>query len=204
MFDVNSLVSEILKPYSKDKNAKTMKAAKDEFVELTGKLDEDSPEYESRLNSFEEWFIFSYQSQKVLQKFFEKNLDLEEEIKDALKNINHSVFLFKKINFFGKAIFVDLLNKQIIKIPNKKMDLTLVEGDLFTGRIMKMDKDHYLLKGICLLPEDAIGPIKKRIKKLRKDLTPTLKDSFLLKIEKLKNKSIHYGHIRAKDLFIFE
>ncbi len=205
MTELHKIISDILAPYSKEPKSNEMKEAKDKFIELTGRLDEDSREYESRLNSFEEWFIFEYENQKVLNDYLEsKEEPLEQYVVEGLKNINHSVFHFKKINFFNKAIFVDLINKNTIKIPNKKMDLTLVEGDLFVGRIFSNEKDYSLLKGICLLPEDSYKPINKRIKKIRKSLDADTKQSFLMQIEKLKNKSIHYGHVKAKDLFIFE
>ena len=50
----------ILDFYTSEKYYEELKAAKEAFVNRTGKIDEESDEYESRMNSFNHWYIFDY------------------------------------------------------------------------------------------------------------------------------------------------
>lgn len=204
MAHINNLLADIFKSYDSPEGIKAVKKARQEFEELTGPLYEDAPEYEARLNSFEAWFVFNYDQKSVLHKYL-KEKNVSPELGNALEGINHSVFLFKKINFFKKAIFVDVVSGEKIIVPKQEMDLGLVEGDLFLGRIFTLAGKHFLIKGVRILPKDALTPIRKQVKKLKK-ATGFIsdKEAFLAELEKRKTKSLNYGHLQGSQIFSFD
>ena len=92
----------ILSVYTSDQYYDELKAAKDSFITRTGKIDEESEEYESRMNSFNHWYIFDYEREDgshFIDKYLENN---SNDLALSLKNINYSLFLFKKINYLNK------------------------------------------------------------------------------------------------------
>ena len=204
MAHINNLLADIFKSYDSPEGVTAVKKARQEFEELTGPLYEDAPEYEARLNSFEAWFVFNYDQKSVLHKYL-KEKNVSSELANALEGINHSVFLFKKVNVFKKAIFVDVVSDTKIVVPKQEMDLGLVEGDLFLGRIFTLAGKHFLIKGVRILPKDALSPIKKQVKKLKK-ATGFIsdKEAFLAELEKRKTKSLNYGHLQGSQIFSFD
>ena len=111
----------ILDFYTSEKYYEELKAAKEAFVNRTGKIDEESDEYESRMNSFNHWYIFDYE-RKDGSRFIEKYLSSKpSEIAQSLSEINYSLFHFKKINFRKQIIISDVLHSERFSLA-KEMD----------------------------------------------------------------------------------
>ncbi len=79
----------------------------------------------------------------------------------------------------------------------------MVQDDVFVGRIVTYQGENYLLKGMCPLPGNVLGNLKKQSKKVRKLNSAEEEEKFLLELERLKTKSLNYGHIDANKIFVF-
>lgn len=193
----------ILSLYTSDEFYEELKAAKETFVNRTGKIDEESDEYESRMNSFNHWYIFDYEredSTRFIEKYLEQN---NNEVAKSLAEINYSLFHFKKINFRKQIIINDVLHSEKFSLAKENGQLPLVEDDLFLGRAVKHNEEWYLLNGIVTLPREVLSILKKESKKVRKLNNNSEELGFLLNLERLKNRSIQYGHVDSNKIFNF-
>ena len=129
--------------------------------------------------------------------------DLDEELSQALLNVNHSLFEFSKINFRKQVVLKDVLHDEKITLVKNHPLISLMEGDVFTGRVIKYKGDHYLLRGVCILPQGVKSVLKKQSKKVRKTNSFEEELNYLLQLEHLKTKSMHYSHIDPSKIFIF-
>ncbi len=197
-------VEKILSWYSTNQYDE-MKKARDIYFTKTGRVDEDSDEYEARMNSFNDWFVFHYKKENgvsVLDNYITKN-KVAEDIEKSLREANYSLFLFQKINFRKQVVVKDILHNNKFILSSKNGFLALVEDDLFIGHSAVYNEEHFLLNGLCTLPRDVLSKLKKESKRIRKLNNINEEEDFLLNIERLKQRSVHYGHINSEQIFNF-
>jgi len=202
---VNEHLDKVLGHYTQGQHFAELKDAKEKYFTITGKLDEDKDEFESRMNCFNEWYIFQYRpgnGSKVIEEYIRNN-NLDEELSQALLNVNHSLFEFSKISFRKQIILKDMLHDEKIALVKNHPTISLMEGDVFTGRVIKFKGEYYLLRGLCILPQGVKSVLKKQSKKVRKSNSFDEELKFLLHLEQLKTKSMNYSHIDPGKIFIF-
>lgn len=202
---IQQKVEQALQQYTKGKFYEDLKLAKVAYISKTGKIDEESEEYESRMNSFNDWYIFNYKNdngQKIIEQFIDENI-LDDDIKEALSNTTYSLFLFHKKNFRKQIIIKDVLHSTKHILSKENGLLALVEDDLFIGRIVCYKEEFYLLNGLCTLPREILSALKKESKKVRKLNNIEEEEQFLLNLERLKTRSLQYGHIESSQIFTF-
>lgn len=203
--NVTQHLDHVLNRYTTGDFFDDLKKAKDRYFSLTGKLDEDKDEFESRMNCFNDWYIFQYRHQdgsKVIEDYIRTN-ELDEELSQALLNVNHSLFEFSKISFRKQVVLKDILHDEKVVLVKNHPRISLMVGDVFTGRVIKYKGDNYLLRGVCTLPQGVKSILKKQSKKVRKMNSFEEELNFLLQLEALKTKSMHYSHIDPTKIFIF-
>ena len=202
---VHEHLDKVLSLYTEGKFFDDLKQAKEKYFSITGKLDEDKEEFESRMNSFNDWYIFQYRhgdGSKVIEDYI-RSSHLEEELSQALLNVNHSLFEFDKVNFRKQIVLKDILHDEKISLVKNHPNVSLMEGDVFTGRVIKYKGEHYLLRGVCILPQGVKSILKKQSKKIRKLNSFEEELNYLLQLESLKTKATHYSHIDPTKIFIF-
>lgn len=202
---VHNHLDKVLSLYTQGQHFTDLKEAKDKYFSLTGKLDEDKDEFESRMNSFNDWYIFQYRQKdgsKVIEDYIRSN-QLDEELSQALLNVNHSLFEFTKTSFRKQIVLKDILHDEKITLVKNHPTISLIEGDVFTGRVIKYKGEHYLLRGVCMLPQGVKSILKKQSKKVRKMNSFEEELNYLLHLESLKTKAMHYSHIDPAKIFIF-
>jgi hypothetical protein len=195
----------ILQKYTTGDYYDLLVSAKQDYVKNTGKLNEETDEYESRMNTFNDWFIFHYRmddGRKIIDDYLQEN-DLDPELAKAFHNINYSLFHFAKINFRKQVVLKDILHNQKFTLAKDNGHIALVPDDIFVGRLVTYQGESYLLRGLCSLPRDVLGNLKKEARKIRKLNNVEEEEKYLLRIEELKTKSLNYGHIEANKIFVF-
>ena len=202
---VNEHLDKVLGQYTQGSHFDDLKSAKEKYFSITGKLDEDKEEFESRMNCFNDWYVFQYRhtdGSKVIEDYI-RTSELDVELSQALLNVNHSLFEFAKINFKKQIVLQDILHDEKITLVKSHPNISLVEGDVFTGRVIKYKGDYFLLRGVCILPQGVKKILKKQSKKVRKLNSFEEELNFLLHLETLKTKATHYSHIDPAKIFIF-
>ena len=202
---ISEHLEKIFQDYTKGEYYEDMKLAVEIYTEKTGKMDEDTDEYEARMNTFNDWFIFNYRKnggERIIDKYIRDHA-LDYELAKAFANSCYSLFLFHKINFRKQVVIKDILHRRTFSLAKDCETLALVEDDLFVGRSLKYKDNFYLLNGICLLPRDTLSVLKKESKKIRKENNLLQEEEFLLNIENLKTKALQYGHLNSQQVFTF-
>lgn len=202
---VHEHLDKVLSLYTQGTHFEELKEAKDKYFSITGKLDEDKEEFESRMNCFNDWYIFQFRHQdgsKVIEDYIRSH-QLDVEISQALLNVNHSLFEFSKVNFRKQVVLKDILHDEKITLVKNHPTISLMEGDVFTGRVIKYKGDHYLLRGVCILPQGVKTILKKQSKRVRKANSFEEELNYLLQLESFKTKAMHYSHIDPTKIFIF-
>lgn len=207
----NSVVEHIesaLTQFSGDDFYKELLRAKSEFSKLTGPIDEDEDDYESRMDSFNIWYLFDFKldgKRTVIEKYIEEN-SIPHDIEIALLSRNFSVFEFAGESTFRKQMILkDILHDRKVVLPKGHFRPGLVEGDIFIGSTVDLEEESHLLPVFCLLPKEALSPIKKKSKLIRKaGGEKTEEFSFLMNTELLRNRYRRYRHVSAKKFFQYE
>ena len=202
---VHDHLDKVLNLYTKGEFFSDLKTTKEKYFSITVKLDEDKEEFESRMNCFNDWYIFQYRhddGSKVIEEYIRSN-QLDEELSQAMLNVNHSLFEFNKISFRKQIVLKDILHDEKITLAKNHPNISLMEDDVFTGRVIKYNGEYYLLRGICTLPRGVTSILKKQSKKVRKANSFEEELNFLLQLESLKTKAMHYSHIDPAKIFIF-
>jgi hypothetical protein len=202
---IETHIDKILDHYTKGDYYDLLIKAKEEFIALTGKIDEEANEYEARMNTFNDWFIFNYRREdkrRVVDDYVQ-NFEIEDELAKSFYNINFSVFQFVKINYKKQIVLKDILHNEKFVLSKEDCNLALLEDDIFLGRLITYNERNHLLKGVTTLPREVLSSLKKQSKKVRKLNSDSAEEEFLITLEKLKTKSLHYGHLSSEQIFIF-
>ena len=197
-------VDKILTKYTQGDYYNLLVKAKEAYTKVTGKLDEERDEFEARMNNFD-WFIFNYRREdgrRVIDDYIQ-DMDIDAELARAFHNVKYSLLHFVKINFRGQIIIKDLIHDTKYALDKDGTSVGMVEDDVFVGRIMEYQKKFYLLRGICMLPREVLPTLKKQAQRVRKLNSDVAEENFLLRLEELKTKSLHYGHIDNNKIFVF-
>ncbi len=204
---ISERVEKILITYTSGEFYHYLLRAKNEYFSLTGKFDEDQDDYLSRLNCFNDWYLFNYKIKEIKKTSVEhylENTDVEAVLKDAILNFSYSIFEYVGKSFKNEYVLKDFINNKKIKLSPEHDEIGLFKGDIFTGRIIFIENTPVLLHGLCVVKNDVKRIIKKEAKKVRKISDLNVNHRFLLKCEFFINKWKQYNHLSAKKLFIFD
>jgi hypothetical protein len=206
--------------YSQSQSYDNLVQAKNDYFGLTGKLNEESDEFESKMNCFNDWFLFNYKgnADDSLALTYAKDKGLGEDIIATFSNMNFSVFEYQKCNERKRtATLKDLFTKESFIIDLDNFNAGVVENDIFMARALKFQKENFLLKGICVLPSEIKSVLAKEIKKLtkkmkgtKKEPAPTdpkeivaMKENFLFNLENMRTRWISFGKMKSQKIFNF-
>jgi hypothetical protein len=202
---IDTHIDKMLTTYTQGEYFERLKQAKEAYIALTGKLDEDKDEFESRMNCFNEWYLFQWKDEsgkKIVEDYIRRE-QLDEDLSQAFLNVNHSLLEFSKTNFRKQIVLLDILHDEKVNLAKGHRHIGLVEDDLFIGRVIRYRSENYLLHGVCTLPQSIRSILKKQSKKVRKMNSFEEELKFLLSLESLKTKSMHYQHIEPSKIFVF-
>lgn len=198
-------IEKILEKYTQGDYYDLLLRAKEDYVKATGKLNEETAEYESRMNTFNDWFIFHFKmdnERRVIDDYIQ-DVNLDSELAKAFYDVNYSLFHFVKINFRKQVVLKDVLHNQKIILGKDNGEVSLVADDIFVGRTITYKDQSYLMRGLCSLPRTVLSNLKKEAKKVRKLNDVDEEERYLLKVESFMTRSLNYGHIDASKIFIF-
>ena len=158
---LNQYLEQALVEYSSEDHIDTLLEAKKEYFSITGQANEDDEDFESRMTSFNDWYLLQFVSKlgtRTIIKDFIKKYDIPDSFKESLLNVKFSLFEYTGKNFSGRDVLKDIHYNQKYILPKAKENknkLPLIKNDLFLGRILTVNDTHYILDGICVLPKDV-------------------------------------------------
>ncbi len=199
-------IERALVEYTSGDHYQTMVDAKKEYFLVTGQIFEEDEDYESRMNSFNDWYVLQFMSNKQDSTFIENYMDhheVEDNIATSLKSMNHSLFEYTGKNFRKQYVLKDILHDKKVILPMDHVNLPLLKSDLFLGRVLDYSGASLLMSGLCILPKEVKPILKKESKKVRKNSEDKSEIDFLLQVEAFKTKWSRYGHVDIKKIFDF-
>lgn len=207
MLSIENIIEEMLTKYTQGEYYDELVKAKEIYIGLTGKLNDDDEEYEARMNLFNDWYLFNYRrtdGRRFVDDYAAHNdFNNDKEFANSILQVNYSLFHFKKTNFRKEIVLKDILHSEKVVLSKNNRFLGLVEDDLFVGRVFNYVERGYFLKGVCTLPKNVLSNLKKESRKVRKLASQEEEEKFLLKLENLKVRSKNYGHVDANKIFVF-
>lgn len=195
-----------MKEYTSTDNYDVLLEARDEYFKLTGQALEEDDDYESIMNSFNDWYLVQFVSKLRIRtaiKDYALKYNPDEDVVYALTHVKHSLFEFSGKSLGGKFQLNDILHSTKIHLAPSHPQLAMVKNDLFLGRLLKYKDEYFLMNGMSILPKEIKGLLETESKKLRKEKNFHKEKYFLFLVENLKNKWKRYGHLQADRLFNF-
>ncbi len=207
MDKIIQIIQDALTEYTAPEFTDLMLEAKKKFFELTGKLNDDYHDYENRMSSFNDWYLFHFISEKETRSVIKQymlNKQIDAKIIKGLLDFNYSLFEFigKKSK---KGLYIkDILHKNKFYLHSNHENLSLLPGDIFVGRTICFEHQYLMLDGICLLANSVKKTFKKESEIIRKYEDKKMEYDFLIKLEFLKSKFKRYNHLGAQKIFVFD
>ena len=192
------------------KTLKRLMNSRQVYEELTGKFDEDDPEYESRMRSFNEWFLFDFltndQQNPFMIEFLNSLDETVDDIKDLILSIRYSFFECRKSSLGSKVILEDFLKGKKYRLPVSRLPFAPLSSELFTGRVLEVDNEAFLFEGIRWLPKEIKAQAIVEAKKIRKKGDPSLEQSFIFSLEMVSTRCRQFKHLSPVEVIesVFE
>lgn len=152
-----------------------MQVARELYSIATGKVNDDDPFYESRMASFQEFFLFDYRLSEVFSgaTVFEAFLmNAQTRLSPAdllcfeqLRNFRHSLFLVEKVRS-DKVLVKDLLARvddMVFPLPEFSFAGFEVR-QIFEGRLLNFEGVNFFTGAFIFHPKDVVGLIHKHVK----------------------------------------
>jgi len=197
----------ILASFSSEADVQALMEAKKTFFELTGEIHQDEESYENKMQRFNDWFLFSYTSETrttpAIQNYYQEHED-DQEYKLILEGSRSSIFEFIKTSFKKQFVLKDLITREKITLAKDHPSIAVIQGDFFSGRVVKDGENSYLMPSLALYPQEVKSVMTKFSKKVGKLGSPEEELKFLLKCENLKTKSLRYGHVGLDKIYVFD
>lgn len=200
------LLEKVLTHYSSGNFYDNLLQAKEDYFIKTGKAFEEDEDYESRMASFNDWYVLQYKPDESGKTYFEQYLDSHEvlpELVEAIRQTNHSLFEYQGTSFRGQHVLKDILHDTKVTLAKTHSTPSMVKGDVFIGRTTFYRDENYLYNGLRIMPKEAKSSMKKECKKVRKLDNKELELELLFFIESLKTKWQRYGHVDVAKIFVF-
>tara|TARA_B100000925_G_C22011036_1_gene476508 strand:- start:7866 stop:8492 length:627 start_codon:yes stop_codon:yes gene_type:complete len=203
--EIQNTLDECMSYYTSEENLGFFHAAKKEFINLTGMINEEDDDFEHRVNSFHDWFLFHYELPEIKRitiKNFLLHNNKPRNVEKGILEAEYSIFEFLR-DGKGESSFKNLLSGKEFSIREGMSKGTFVKGDIFLSHLIGARDDVFFSRGICLIPRSLKKTIAKEVEKNDLFNMRHAKNRFLFTLEKLKNKSKSYSHIPAEKIFVF-
>ncbi len=185
-------------------------AAKSEFFDEAGVIDEENIHFEMRMTQFLEWYLLT----RTLRDFREtpaqhalsdqtfKMAEHERQLFLNIANSRHSLFEFLKLR--GDDVYVqDLFTGEKTVIHDSPVRIGFSREEFFSGRLIPIEDGYTFGKAFCFHPEDARKYILNEVDKV-KNADHELHDALILRLTKMRYKYEQYRHLKLTDVYTNE
>lgn len=207
----DALVEKLMNHFAGPQFADEVSAAKHEFFDRAGILDEMAADFEMKMSQFVDWYLFSRPLNKTGETPVATALamagdPLNQEERDALTNVRnniHSLFEFVKVK--GEDVYVrDVFSKEKHVIKKSPFSVGFNPDELFEARLIPIADTFQFSKAFCFHPPQVTKIIMKEVKKVKKlkaDELPKAKEALLVRLFKLRYKYEQYKHLDVREIY---
>ena len=182
-------------------------AAKREFFERSGVIDEEGGVFEVRTSQFLDWYLFSrklteQQITPIEYALRNSEFAMTDEDRPGYERLaahQHSLYEFIKLR--GQDVYVrDLFTNKRVILKNSHLTLGFNYDEVFDVRIIPVDGSFVFAKGFCFHPAEAKKFILKEVK-AAKNIDHDAKEDLLLRLLKMRYKLDQYRHIGLAQIY---
>jgi hypothetical protein len=208
--DYHQYLDPVVQTFTTGEYYKQVFEAKKEYFEKAGVVYEDDAEYENRMCTFLDWYLFDRELPQIdlppIKYYFRKHKDqLSPDELNVFKdfcNTVHSIFYLKRLG--RNTVHVrDLFSKKSYEVVSGETNIGFVTGDIFEARLIPFGGVYTFSKGFCFHPVEMEKFILGEIKKVRfQDKARQTK--LILQLAAMKLKHSRYQHISIKHIYTFD
>lgn len=181
--------------------------AKTEYFERTGEIFESDDDFERRMASFLEWYVFDREvpsfGMTPARLFIEQcsgRFSNEEHTRlESLAASTPSLFEYRKLKK-ERLYVVDLLDNQSHMVHERREPKGLESGDILEARIVRYDGDLRFSEVWAAHPREARRAILKATKSFRKTKVGD-RVELVHRVARLANRCQRYKHVDPKQIF---
>lgn len=207
----NELIDRLILFFTGARFREEVVAAKKDFFDEAGIVDEESQAFEMRMTQFLEWYLFTRKLRElnltpavyVLQLSEFEMTSAERPAYENLAAIRHGLFEFLKIR--GDDIYIkDLwLGKKII-IRDSPINIGFNRDEIFDARLIPDGEGFRFSRAFCFHPAEAARYISGEMKRIRKLENPAEEEALMLKLMKMRYKYEQYRHLKLEYVYTNE
>ena len=206
----DELIERLILHYTGDVYKSEAVAAKREFFDEAGIMDEENNQFEMRMTQYLEWYLFTRplaasQLSPTRHAFESGEFAMTEAERPLIENLaktRHGLFEFLHIR--GDDIHVkDLFVGKRLVIRNSAIRVGFSRGEIFDTRLIPYEDTVVFAKAFCFHPEEASKFILGEVKKLKKS-DPMLQEALMLRLLKMRYKYEQYRHLKLDHVYTNE
>lgn len=200
----------ILKFSSEGELSEELARAKVEYFERTGELFESDENFERRMASFLEWYVFDREipdhpgltpAKLYARQQEEVAPDHERPRISEVAAALPSLFEYRKVKA-DRLHAIDLLSNNRLQVFERREPAGLDSGDILEARLVEFDGEHYFTEVWCTHPREARAPVIKAAKRFRKgDSSFAARVDLIHRVARLSNRCERYKHVSPKQIF---
>lgn len=211
----DALIDRLIVHFTGDVWRAEVAAAKKDFFQDAGIMDEKTDHFEMRMTQFLDWYLLTrpLTGRTVTPAQFALEIDefkmtsTERLAFESLSEAKHSLFEFLRLR--GRDIFVKdlILNKEIV-LRESQVNIGFSRDEIFEARLIPFGEDFAFARSFCFHPMDARGFIDSEIEKLQDIEDETegrlAKEAFLLRLMKMRYKYEQFRHLKLEYIYTNE
>ena len=183
--------------------------AREDYFQLTGKLNQSDLSFNNRMNAFLLWFSFDWRSSETLKTPFEiycEEMSLNGQLVDidktaALEKHVHSLFEFIKMRK-EVATVQNLFNREKFYVFEPNFLYGSETGIVFETRLFRLNGKYRFSNYFIQHPTAVKKPIKKRCRQIGKRKEST--KPFLFALHSYHTKWERYRNININSIYHFD
>lgn len=185
-------------------------AAKAEYFQRTGEVFEDDKQFEMRMASFLDYYLFDRKRPGIGRTPAEEFLALRAAAKDpaeaAFRSFTetlHGLFEVRKV-LPGTIRLRELFSGKDHDVTERRHPVGLEKGDILEARLIPFDGALVFSAAFCFHPREAVKAIKKEVKRRKKDLPDEPPVSLTWEAAKRAMKTERYRQIAVEKIYDFQ
>ena len=186
-------------------------AAKAEYFQRTGEVFEDDKQFEMRMASFLDHYLFDRKRAESGKTPAEEFLDARAAVGDAAEQAAfrsftetvHGLFEVRKIKP-GIVRLRELFGGKEFDVTERRHTVGLEKGDILEARLIPFDGALVFSAAFCFHPRDAVKAIKKEVKRRKKVMPDAPSLDLTWEAAKRALKADRYRQIAVDKIYDFE
>jgi hypothetical protein len=186
-------------------------AAKSDYFQRTGEVFEDDKQFEMRMASFLDFYLFDRKRPESGKTPAEELLEQKSHVPDpdaaaafrSFAETVHGLFEVRKVKP-GTIRLRELFSAKDYDVTERRHTVGLEKGDVLEARLIPFDGALVFSAAFCFHPREAVKAIKKEVKRRKKELPETPPVELTWEAAKRAMKAERYKQIAVEKIYDFE